>query len=152
MSDTGRQLWNKAMSNLKTKPTKASVLKFLKAVENEQRRKDALSMLELMQNLTKREAVMWGSSLVGFGSYHYKYASGREGDWLLTGFSPRKNDLTVYIMNGFSAYPDLMKRLGKYKTGKSCLYIKKLEDIDLKVLSQLILKSLDDMSKLYDCK
>lgn len=139
------------MSELKTKATKASVMKFLEGVENEQRRADALKMLELMLKITKREARMWGSSMVGFGSYHYKYASGREGDWLLTGFSPRKNDLTVYIMNGFSSYSDLMSKLGKYKTGKSCLYIKKLEDIDLKVLSQLIRKSLNDMRKTYDC-
>ncbi len=139
------------MSELKTKATKASVMKFLKGIENEQRRADGLKMLELMLKITKREAKMWGSSMVGFGSYHYKYASGREGDWFLTGFSPRKNDLTVYIMNGFSSYSDLMSKLGKYKTGKSCLYIKKLEDIDLKVLSQLIRKSLNDMRKTYDC-
>ncbi len=139
------------MSELKTKATKASVMKFLKGIENEQRRADGLKMLELMLKITKREARMWGSSMVGFGSYHYKYASGREGDWFLTGFSPRKNDLTVYIMNGFSSYSDLMSKLGKYKTGKSCLYIKKLEDIDLKVLSQLIRKSLNDMRKTYDC-
>jgi len=139
------------MSDLKTKANKASVLEFLNAVDNEQRRKDALTMLELMRDLTGYDAVMWGSSIVGFGSYHYKYASGREGDWLLTGFSPRKNDLTIYIMNGFSAYPELMKKLGKCKTGKSCLYVKKLEDIDLTILSKLILKSLDDMRKLYDC-
>ena len=139
------------MSDLKTKANKASVIKFLKSVENEKRRTDALLMLELMQELTKREAVMWGSSMVGFGSYHYKYASGREGDWLLTGFSPRKNDLTVYIMNGFSSYTELMEKLGKYKTSVSCLYIKKLEDIDIKVLKQLIRKSLSDMRKIYDC-
>jgi hypothetical protein len=139
------------MSELKTKVNKASVVKFLKGVENEQRQSDALKMLELMLKITKREAKMWGSSMVGFGSYHYKYASGREGDWLLTGFSPRKKDLTVYIMNGFSSYSDLMSKLGKYKTGKSCLYIKKLEDIDLKVLSQLIRKSVSDMRKIYDC-
>lgn len=139
------------MSDLKTKPNKASVLKFLNAVENEKRRADALLMLELMQNITKREAVMWGSSIVGFGSYHYKYASGREGDWLLTGFSPRKNDLTVYIMNGFSRYTELMENLGKYKTSVSCLYIKNLEDINTKVLKQLIRKSLSDMRKIYEC-
>ena len=139
------------MSDLKTKANKASVVKFLKSVENEKRQADALVMLDLMQNLTKREAVMWGSSIAGFGSYHYKYASGREGDWLLTGFSPRKAELTVYIMNGFSSYSELMEKLGKYKTSVSCLYIKKLEDIDIKVLKQLIRKSLSDMRKIYDC-
>ncbi len=139
------------MSNLKTKANKASVMKFLNGVENEQRRTDALSMLDLMQLITKRKAVMWRASMVGFGNYHYKYASGREGDWFLTGFSPRKNDLSVYIMNGFASYPDLMNKLGKYKTGKSYLYIKKLEDIDLKALKQLINKSLSDMRKIYDC-
>lgn len=139
------------MSELKTKVNKASVMKFLKSVENEKRRADALLILDLMQKVTKREAMMWGTSIVGFGSYHYKYASGREGDWLLTGFSPRKNDLTVYIMNGFAAYADLMGKLGKYKTGKSCLYIKKLQDIDLKVLQQLIRRSLSDMRKMYEC-
>ena len=124
------------MSDLKTKANKASVIKFLKSIENEKRREDALVMLELMQKLTKREAVMWGSSIVGFGSYHYNYASGREGDWLLTGFSLRKAELTIYIMNGFSSYSKLMEKLGKYKTSVSCLYIKKLEDIDIKVLKQ----------------
>ncbi len=90
--------------------------------------------------------------MVGFGSYHYKYASGREGDWFLTGFSPRKNDLTVYIMNGFSAYPELMAKLGMHRTGKSCLYIKKLEDIDLTILKKLIRSSLIDMRKMYECR
>lgn len=139
------------MSDLKTKVNDANVKKFLTSVENDLRRSDALSMLELMEKLTKRKAKMWGASIVGFGSYHYKYASGREGDWLLTGFSPRKSDLTVYIMNGFSAYPELMEKLGKYKTGKSCLYIKKLDDIDLTVLKKLIRSSLADMRKMYEC-
>ena len=87
-------------------------------------------MLEMMQELTGEKPEMWGPSIVGFGSYHYKYASGREGDWFLTGFSPRKQSLTLYIMSGFSRYEELMEKLGKYKTGKSCLYIKKLEDVD----------------------
>ena len=139
------------MSDLKTKANKASVIKFLKSIENEKRREDALVMLELMQKLTKREAVMWGSSIVGFGSYHYNYASDREGDWLLTGFSLRKAELTIYIMNGFSSYSKLIEKLGKYKTSVSCLYIKKLEDIDIKVLKQLIRKSLSDMRKIHDC-
>ena len=101
------------MSDLKTKANKASVLEFLNAVDNEQRRKDALTMLELMRDLTGYDAVMWGSSIVGFGQYHYRYASGREGDWFVTGFSPRKQNLTLYIMAGFAKYDDLMARLGK---------------------------------------
>ncbi len=90
---------------------------------------------------------MWGSSIVGFGNYHYKYESGREGDWFLTGFSPRKQNLTLYIMPGFAQYDELMKKLGKHKTGKSCLYIKSLEDINLPTLKQLIQQSVKHMTK-----
>ena len=95
---------------------------------------------------------MWGSSIVGYGEYHYKYASGREGDWALVGFSPRKQNLSVYIMPGFSAYDSLMKKLGKYKTGKSCLYINKLEDVDESVLEKLIVESVKSMRERYDVK
>ena len=95
---------------------------------------------------------MWGDSIVGFGSYHYKYASGHEGDWPITGFSPRKQNLVIYIMLGFSKYEKLMKKLGKYKTGSSCLYINKLEDINIDVLSKLISQSYQDMHKKYECK
>ena len=90
---------------------------------------------------------MWGDSIVGFGAYHYKYASGREGDWFLTGFSPRKQNLTLYIMSGFEEYNDLLNKLGKYKTGKACLYINKLEDVDLSVLQELVTKSVIQQSK-----
>ena len=93
---------------------------------------------------------MWGGSIVGFGQYHYKYASGREGDMLLTGFSPRKTALTLYVMGGFESRPDLMKRLGKYKTGKSCLYVKRLSDIDMDVLEELIVADIDYMRATYD--
>lgn len=129
------------MAELKTKPTKDSVQGFLKRIPDEQRRKDCQVVLDLMEEVTGAKAEMWGPSIVGFGRYRYKYESGREGEWMVTGFSPRKNDLTLYIMRGFEQAPDLMKRLGKHKTGKSCLYIKKLEDVDLKVLKQLVSKS-----------
>lgn len=98
-------------------------------------------MLALMKQVTKSELKMWGSSMVGFGSYHYKYESGREGDWFLAGFSPRKQNLTLYVMAGFENYAELLKKLGKHKTGKSCLYVKRLEDIDMKVLKELLTKS-----------
>jgi len=101
------------MSELKTKPNKVSVNKFLKIVKNEKKRDDSFKVLELMKKITKEEPVMWGPSIVGFGSYHYKYKSGREGDWFLTGFSPRKQNLTLYIMSGFKRYNELMKKLGK---------------------------------------
>jgi len=133
----------------KTKLTDANVKKFLNSVEDPQRRTDSLKVCELMQAITKQEPKMWGTAIVGFGTYHYVYASGREGDWMQVGFSPRKNALTLYIMSGFSAYEDLMKDLGKYKTGKSCLYIKKLEDIDLKVLKKLIRESVKYIKKKY---
>ena len=103
-------------------------------------------MIDIMKDVTKEEPRMWGSSIVGFGRYRYKYESGREGEWMITGFSPRKSDLTLYIMGGFESFPDLMKRLGKHKTGKSCLYIKKLADVDLKVLRELVEKSVKKMA------
>jgi len=137
------------MSGLKTKKNRASVQQFLGSVDNEKRRKDARTVLKLMQEITGEKPAMWGSSIVGFGSYHYRYESGREGDWMLTGFSPRKQALTLYIMSGFRRYEDLMSRLGKYKTGKSCLYVKNLEDIDLDVLRELIAESVAFMRRTY---
>ena len=134
------------MSDLKTKKNAADVEKFLNSVENDKRREDSLVILDLMREVTGEEGSMWGSSIVGFGSYHYKYASGREGDWFLTGFSPRKQNLTVYIMDGFSNYDELLGKLGKHKTGKSCLYINKLEDVDQDVLRQLVMESLDSVA------
>jgi hypothetical protein len=133
------------MAELKTKPTNANVTKFLNSVADKTRREDCFAVLEMMQDVTKEEPTMWGSSIVGFGRYRYEYESGREGEWPITGFSPRKGDLTLYIMPGFEIAPDLMERLGKYKTGKSCLYIKKLADVDRKVLKQLIQKSVRKM-------
>ena len=109
------------MAELKTKVNDASVDEFLQSVKDEQVREDCYQILDIMQKATKAEPKMWGKSIVGFGSYHYKYASGREGDWMLTGFSPRKQNLTLYIMPGFQEYDELMKNLGKHTTGVSCL-------------------------------
>jgi Domain of unknown function (DU1801) len=128
----------KSMAELKTKINDASVEKFLNFVEDEKKRKFAFSILELMKKITKAEPKMWGTSIIGFGTYHYKYASGREGDWMQVGFSPRKQSITLYIMSGFSRYEELLSKLGKHKTRKSCLYIKKEEDIDMNVLKELV--------------
>lgn len=133
----------------KTVVNKGSVRKFLKGVENPTRKADALRMLSIMEEISGEKARMWGESLVGFGSYHYVYASGREGDWPLTGFSPRKQSLTIYIMDGFSDYGAFLEKLGRVKTAKSCLYIPKLGDVDEKVLRRLIRKSLSTMKKRY---
>ena len=134
------------MAELKTKPNEQSVTDFLQAVQEERKRKDSFAILELMKEVTGQDPKMWGDSMIGFGTHHYKYASGREGDWFVTGFSPRKQNLTLYIMSGFDEYDALMKKLGKYKTGKACLYINKLEDVDLSVMKDLIQKSVVHMS------
>ena len=136
-----------AKTELKTKVNDASVTKFLEGVTDEQKRNDAFEMLKLMKQVTKEEPKMWGASIVGFGSYHYKGASGREGDWMLTGFSPRKQALTVYLNHGFDAHKDLLKKLGKYKTGMGCLYINKLDDVDRKVLKELVTASVKRMKQ-----
>lgn len=133
------------MAEPKTKPTDKSVEEFLNSVPQEQKRRDAFAIMELMQDVTGSAPTMWGSSIVGFGSYRYKYASGREGDWFLTGFSPRKQSLTLYIMDGFEKYDELLQSLGKYKTGKSCLYVKRLEDVDMQALRQLVEESVKHM-------
>ena len=131
------------MAELKTQKNDSSVSEFLDKVNNAKRRADSYVVLELMKKITNSEPSMWGPSIIGFGHYHYKYASGRENDWFLTGFSPRKQSLTLYIMSGFKKYDEILSRLGKYKTGKSCLYINKLEDIDKKVLDELIASSVE---------
>lgn len=138
-----------AKAKNKTTENDASVEKFLKSVENEQRRNDSFEVLEYMKDLTGEEAKMWGTSIIGFGRYQYKYESGREGEFMKVGFSPRKTSLTLYIMPGFARYDDLMEKLGKYKTGKSCLYIKKLEDVDQDILKDLIESSYEYMTKKY---
>lgn len=130
---------------MKTIPTKASVAAFIRAVPDEARRKDCRALISMMREATGARPKLWGSSIVGFGSYHYRYATGREGDWFLTGFSPRKQDLTIYITPGFLNYRELLKRLGRHSTGRSCLYIKRLADLDLAGLEQLIRRSVQDI-------
>lgn len=127
------------MAELKTQVTKASVDKFLQGIKDERKRQDCYEILKIMKKATQAEPKMWGTSIVGFGDHHYVYASGREGDWFITGFAPRAQNLTLYMTGGFDR--EVMKRLGKYKTGKGCLYINKLTDVDLKVLNELITKS-----------
>ena len=131
------------MAELKTKKTDVSVWEFLDAVEHSTRRADSLVILEMMREITGQEPVMWGSSIVGFDTYHYRYASGQEGEWPVVGFSPRKRSLTLYIMSGFDQYETLLSRLGKYKTGKSCLYINKLADVDQETLRELVRQSVE---------
>ncbi|HYH95537.1 DUF1801 domain-containing protein [Hyalangium sp.] len=135
------------MAELKTKKTETSVEDFLAGITPEKKRKDAIAISDLMKKVTKSEPKMWGTSIVGFGNHHYKYESGREGDWFLVGFSPRKANLTLYIMPGFSNYDALLAKLGKYKTGKSCLYIHTLDDIDVPTLRELIKSSVAEMKK-----
>ncbi len=129
------------MAELKTKVNDQDVQAFLEAVPDEHKRRDCYNVLTLMQEVTGQEPKMWGNSIIGFGSYHYRYASGREGDWFLTGFSPRKQNMTLYIMAGFEQYDELMEKLGKYKIGKSCLYIKRLSDVDQDTLRELVRQS-----------
>jgi hypothetical protein len=135
------------MVELKTKKTDASVEEYLNAVEDEGKRKDSFAILDLMREVTGEEPAMWGSSIIGFGSYRYEYASGREGEWFVTGFAPRKRNLTLYIMSGFDDYDALLADLGKYKTGKSCLYVNRLDDIDLDTLRELVKQSVTHMKK-----
>ncbi|HEX9652685.1 MAG TPA: DUF1801 domain-containing protein [bacterium] len=135
------------MAELKTKPTDQSVVKFLNGITDAKRRQDCFTILDIMKQITKSEPRMWGPRIVGFGNYHYKYESGREGDWFLAGFSPRKQNLTLYIMAGFAEYDELLKKLGKHKTGKSCLYINKIADVHLPTLKKLIQQSVKHMSK-----
>ena len=131
------------MAGLKTTPNDGSVEAFLDGVADDRKRRDSYTVLSLMQEATEAEPQMWGDSIVGFGSYHYKYKSGREGDWFQVGFSPRKQNLTLYLMSGFDQYDVLLNKLGKFKTGKSCLYIKRIEDIDLATLKELIERSVE---------
>jgi hypothetical protein len=135
------------MAELKTKPNDGSVEDFLDAIPDAEKRRDSRALVKLMREVAKAEPKLWGPSIVGFGSYHYKYASGREGDWFLTGFSPRKRDLTLYIMAGFGRSDELLERLGKHKTGKSCLYVKRLADLDPAVLRELIRRSVEHVAK-----
>ena len=129
------------MSENKTQKTDASVIDFLNSIPDEKKRQDCLTVFEIMRQVTGLEPKMWGASIVGFGDVHYKYASGREGNWFKVGFSPRKQNLTLYIMDGFPKYQSLLADLGKHKTGVSCLYINKLADIDLTVLREMVSRS-----------
>ena len=137
------------MAKNKTRETDASVEAFLAGVENETRRRDSQVLLDLFGEITQERPRMWGTSLIGYGQYHYRYDSGREGDFFRLGFSPRKNAMTVYIMPGFDQYESLLNRLGKHKTGKSCLYINKLADVDLDVLRHLAEASFEHMARQY---
>lgn len=138
------------MAELKTKLNDGSVDAFLNAVDDEQKRADSFSVKKIMEEVTGAPAKMWGTAIVGFGTYHYKYASGQEGDWMLTGFSPRKQALTLYLMSGNEHFEKERANLGKHKVGKSCLYIKKLSDIDEDVLRDMIKKSVEIISKRYN--
>ena len=134
------------MAEAKTKPTKQSVTEFLNKIPDAQRRADCLALAKIMEEITGTKPQMWGPSMVGFGSYHYKYASGHEGDCFMTGFASRKQDLTLYITMGFEKYGELMKQLGKHRRSKSCLYIKRLSDIDVPTLKKLLKASLKDLA------
>lgn len=133
------------MAELKTKENDQSVDAFLSTIEDAQKQADCRTLVAIMREATDAAPRMWGDSIVGFGHYHYRYASGREGDWFLTGFSPRKQNLTLYIMAGFDRYETLLSKLGKHTTGKSCLYVKRLADLDMPALKQLVAESVAHM-------
>ena len=137
------------MAQNKTSETKASVTDFINAVKNETKRNDSLQIIKMLKELTGKEPQMWGPSIVGFGSYHYVYESGREGDLPLVGFSPRANALTLYLSTQFEKRDEFLEKLGKHKTGKGCLYINKLEDIDLDILQKTIGSHINHIRKTY---
>ena len=137
------------MAENKTKPTDIRPADYIASVEHPTRRSDAETLLDMMTRITGSEPRMWGPGIIGFGEYHYKYESGREGDFMRTGFSPRKQNMVVYVMPGYTDFSEIRNRLGKHKIGKSCLYINKLADVDLGVLEELIRAGLADMAKKY---
>ncbi len=137
------------MSENKTREGDENVQEFLNGVEGEQKRIDSFVLLELMKEVTGEEPRIWGGNIVGFGRYHYQYESGREGDWFLTGFAPRKKSLSIYIMPGFDNYHNLLEKLGSPKTGRSCLYLNSLEDVEMEVLRKLVRRSVEDMREKY---
>lgn len=137
------------MAENKTKPSKESVHAFLARIQNLQLRKDCLSILKLMQTISRSQPVMWGSSIIGFGSIHYVYESGREGDMPVIGFSPRKQNISIYLMCGFDNIKNELSKLGKYKTGGGCLYIKSLGDVNVVVLKQIIVKAFKGRERKY---
>lgn len=138
-----------AKAQNKTTENDASVEGFLNSVKDETKRADCFQVKRWMEEITGEPAKMWGTSIIGFGTYHYKYDSGREGDFMKVGFSPRAQNLTLYIMPGFGRYEELMQKLGKYKTGKSCLYVKKLSDVDEEILKELVTESFAYMTNKY---
>lgn len=138
-----------AKTKLKTQTTKASVSVFLNGIADEDRRRDCKTVAKLMKSVSGKRPAMWGPAIVGYGKYHYKYDSGREGDFFRIGFSPRKQDLTIYIMPGYTNYDHILSKLGKHKKGKSCLYIKRLADVDMRVLERLLRAGWKDMQKKY---
>ena len=140
------------MAELKTKQSDASVKEFLNKISDKERRDDCFAIAKMMEEATGEKPKMWGPSIVGFGTFHYKYDSGREGDWMLTGFSPRKNNLTLYLMMGFEKHGELMEQLGKYKTAKSCLYLKRLDDVHVPTLKKLIKASLKQLREYQKSK
>jgi hypothetical protein len=140
------------MAELKTKPTKASVKAFIDSIEDGQKRADARKIASMMRRATGARAKLWGASIVGYGSYKYTNSKGEDFEWMLTGYSPRKQALSIYIMPGFAHFERLMSKLGKYKTGKSCLYIRRLSDVDENVLEQLIGRSVQHMRKKYETR
>ncbi len=140
------------MSDLKTRKTGASVRAFIDAIDDEQKRKDANELLRLMRKITGKRGAMWGDSIIGFGEYHYSYKSGREGDWPVTGFSPRKQNISIYIMPGFSKYKKQLARLGKHRHSVSCLYIKRLADVDIDILQEVVRDSVEIMKEMYPVK
>ena len=137
------------MAKLKTKPTEVSAESHIAAIKNEEQRNDAQTLVALMQRVTRQEPTMWGPSIVGFGSYHYKYASGHEGDSALTGFAVRGSEFVVYIAEGFEGRDVLLAKLGKHRTGKVCVYFRRLADVDLKVLKTLVTRSMADTKRRY---
>lgn len=137
------------MAKNKTIPNKNDVAIFLNNIIDEQKRKDAFELLNIMKEITNEEPKMWGSSIVGFGEYHYRYESGREGDMFLSGFSPRKQNITIYIVSGLERYDAILQRIGRHKIGKSCFYVKKLNDIDNKLLAEMIIDSVSRIKQKY---
>jgi len=133
------------VAELKTKPNDQSVEQFLNRLDDEKLRADCFTILAMMKQATKAEPQMWGANIIGLGTYHYCYESGREGDWFLVGLAPRKQNITLYIMSGFDEYDDLLQKLGKHKTGKACLYIKRLDDVHVPTLKKLIQRSVKHM-------
>ena len=137
------------MPVLRTRRNNQTVAEYLSRIKNEAQQADCQQLVEWMKEITQAEPKMWGPSIVGFGSYHYVYASGQEGDWPLTGFSPRKDNITIYIMDGVAGYEPLIEKLGKCKVSKTCIYVKKLEDVHATSLKTLIKKSVGAMRKMY---